>query len=283
MARYLVTGGAGFIGSHIVDALLAQGHSVRVIDNLSTGKKENLEHVKDRIELVVGDIRDRKVVESAVCGTEYIIHQAAIPSVPRSFKNPIETLSANTDGTLQLLEAAKKNNIRCFVYASSSSTYGKASPYGISKLLGEQYCVLYSRLYNLNTVCLRYFNVFGPRQNPNSQYAAVVPKFVNALRNGNSPTINGDGKQSRDFTFVRNVVLANLTIRTQGVYDIGCGKSTTVNKLFKLISDILRSKTQPQYGPSRPGDIRFSCAKINKTVFQPKVNLLEGLKLTINA
>lgn len=278
MANYLVTGGAGFIGSHIVDALVGAGHKVRVLDNFSTGKKENLEHILDRIELVIGDIRDIDIVGSAVNGVDCILHQAAIPSVPRSFQNPVETLSANGGGTLQLLIAARNSGVKCFVYASSSSVYGRSSPYGISKLLGEQYCLLYNRLYGLNTVCLRYFNVFGPRQDPNSQYAAVIPKFIDALRKDQSPTIYDDGGQSRDFTYVQNVVEANLSIHTPGVYDIGCGKSTTVNELFNIIRDLIGVKISATYGPPRPGDIRYSCAKID---YKPKIDLYEGLQLTI--
>lgn len=273
--NYLVTGGAGFIGSHIADALVEAGHRVRVLDNLSTGKRENL---NNKVELIVGDIRDSATVNSAVKDIDYILHQAAIPSVPRSFEDPVETLSVNSGGTLQLLIAAKDSGVKCFVYASSSSVYAKTSPYGVSKLLGEQYCLLYNRLYGLNTVCLRYFNVFGPRQNPNSQYAAVIPRFIYALRSGESPTIYGDGEQSRDFTYVQNVVEANLSIRTQGVYDIGCGKSTTINELFNMIRDLLGVKVSPKYGPPRPGDVRFSCAKIDS---KPRIDLYEGLQRTI--
>lgn len=273
--NYLVTGGAGFIGSHIADALVKAGHDVRVLDNLSTGKRENL---NNNAEFIIGDIRDSATVNSAVKGIDYILHQAAIPSVPRSFENPIETLSVNSGGTLQLLIAAKEEGIKCLVYASSSSVYGKASPYGISKLLGEQYCLLYNKLYGLNTVCLRYFNVFGPRQNPDSQYAAVILRFIHALRNNESPTIYGDGEQSRDFTYVGNVVEANLKIRIRGVYDIGCGRSTTINELFNIIRDMLDVDIPAKYGPPRPGDVRYSCAKKD---FESSINLYEGLQNTI--
>lgn len=281
MANYLVTGGAGFIGSHIVDALVNKGHKVRVLDNLLTGRKENLKNVLDRIELIIGDIRDANIVKFAVRGIDYILHQAAIPSVLRSFLNPIETLSVNSEGTLQLLTAAKEAKTRCFVYASSSSVYEPKSPYGVSKLLGEQYCLLFNRLYRLETICLRYFNVFGPRQNPDSQYAAVIPKFMHALRKGVSPTIYGDGNQSRDFTFVQNVVDANLTINRPGAYDIGCGKSTTVKELFNMLRDMIGVEISAVYGPARPGDIRFSCAKIDTSVYKPKIGLYEGLQITI--
>lgn len=288
-ANYLVTGGAGFIGSHIVDRLVKEGHRVRVLDNLSTGKKENLEQVKDKIELVVGDIRDFSLLKDAVAGIDYILHQAAVPSTVRSFENPVESLSVNAGGTLQLLIAAEQSNVKCFVYASSSSVYGNEnnfmpeSPYGTGKLLGEQYCMLYNRLYGLNTVCLRYFNIFGPRQNPNSQYAAVIPRFICALRNAKKPVIFGDGEQSRDFTFVENVVYANLTIRNPGIYDIGCGTSTSVNRLYNIIKDILDVDIPAEYATPRQGDIKYSCAKIDPKIYNPKINLLEGLKITIHA
>lgn len=288
MANYLVTGGAGFIGSNIVDALLSAGHKVRVLDNLSTGKKENLSHVLNKIEFIEGSIMDTNLVSSSVKDIDYILHQAAIPSVARSFDNPIDSLSVNSGGTLNMLNAAKEAGVKCFVYASSSSVYGDKkdfkpkSPYGVSKLLGERYCVLYNKLYGLNTVCLRYFNVFGKRQDPKSQYAAVVPKFIQALRNGKAPVIDGDGTQSRDFTFVGNVISANLNIRTSGVYDIGCGRETTVLDLFKEIKEILKSDINPNHGPPRPGDIKRSLAILNNEVYKPKVFLKEGLEKTIN-
>jgi nucleoside-diphosphate-sugar epimerase len=287
MAKYLVTGGAGFIGSHIVDALISKGENVRVLDNLSTGRKENIAHVLDKIDFIKGDITDAETVKSAVSDIDYVIHQAAIPSVPRSFKDPMESLFVNSGGTLQLLISAKENNVKCFTYASSSSVYGDKnnfqpkSPYGVSKLLGEQYCLLYNRLYGLNTVCLRYFNVFGPRQNPNSQYAAVIPKFLESLKNGIAPVIYGNGEQSRDFTFVQNVVEANLLIRKAGVYNIGCGKSTSLNVLYKMMSEMLGVNIPAKYDPPRPGDILYSCAKIDTTVYKPKVDLKEGMEHTI--
>lgn len=282
-ASYLVTGGAGFIGSHIVDALLKEGYKVRVLDNLSTGKKENLKHVLDRIEFIQADIRDESIVRSAVKDVDYILHQAAIPSVQRSFDNPYETLSVNAGGTLQLLTIAKDNGVKCFVYASSSSVYGKASPYGISKLLGEQYCMLYHRLYGLNTVCLRYFNVFGPRQDPNSQYSAVIPRFIHALKNNQPPIIYGDGKQSRDFTYITNVVNANLYIRKPGIYDIGCGRSTSINELLKMIMEIMGVNTKPIYAPPRKGDVRFSCANLNSPEYQPVIYIEEGLRMLLSS
>jgi nucleoside-diphosphate-sugar epimerase len=287
MSNYLVTGGAGFIGSHIVDALLKRGETVRVIDNLCTGRIENIEHVLKEIEFIKGDIRDREVAKKAVSGIDYVIHQAAIPSVPRSFQTPMDSVSVNSGGTLELLIAAKEEGVRCFTYASSSSVYGDKSnfqpksPYGVSKLLGEQYCVLYNRLYGLNTVCLRYFNVFGPRQNPNSQYAAVIPKFIQSLKDRISPVIYGDGTQSRDFTFVQNIVYANLNIQKTGVYAIGCGKSTSLNDLFKMIKEMVRADISPKYDPPRPGDILYSCAKIDESEYKPQFSLREGLEITI--
>ena len=288
METYLVTGGAGFIGSNIVDALVQQGHNVRVIDNLSTGSKNNIIHVLDKIDFIEGDIRDTAVVRSAADGVDYILHQAAIPSVPRSFEDPRSSLQVNGAGTLELLKAGVDNKVKCFVYASSSSVYGDKndfhpkSPYGVSKLLGEQYCLLYNKLYKLNTVCLRYYNVFGPRQNPDSQYAAVIPKFIKKMIQGESPVIYGDGKQSRDFTYVNNVVKANLSIRKSGVYNIACGRSTSLNELFSFIKDILRVSINPVYADARPGDIKFSCAEIDETIYKPDIYLKEGLILTIN-
>lgn len=288
MADYLVTGGAGFIGSHIVEALVSAGHKVRVLDNLSTGKKENLASVLGKIELIIGDIRDSAAVASAVSGVGHILHQAAIPSVARSFHNPKDILSVNCGGTLQLLTAARTAGVTRFVFASSSSVYGDQkdfrpkSPYGASKLLGEQYCLLYGRLYGLNTVCLRYFNVFGARQDPNSRYAAVVPLFIDLLKKGQQPVIDGDGEQSRDFTYVNNVVKANLTIQNPGVYDIGCGRKSTVNELYRTITKILNINIDAAYGPPRPGDILTSRAVIDGTVYQPEYFLEDGLRMVLN-
>ncbi len=289
MADYLVTGGAGFIGSHIVEALVADGHKVRVLDNLSTGKKENLSSVLDRRELIIGDIRDSEVVEEAVARVGHILHQAAIPSVARSFHNPEETLSVNCGGTLQLLAAARGAGDIRFIFASSSSVYGDRndfkpkSPYGASKLLGEQYCLLYHRLYGLNTVCLRYFNVFGARQDPDTQYAAVVPLFIKLLKTGQQPVIDGDGGQSRDFTYVKNVVKANLTINKPGVYDIGCGREKTVSELCRTIKEILDVDIDPVYGPPRPGDIRSSRAVIDESVYQPDYFMEQGLRILLGS
>jgi len=245
---YLVTGGAGFIGSHLVEELVKQGQRVRVIDNLSTGKKENIKPFLGEIEFVEGDIRDLELVRAAMDGVEYVLHQAAVPSVPRSVKDPLTSNSVNVEGTLNILVAARDADVKRVVYASSSSVYGDTpvlpkhedmkqeprSPYAVSKLTGELYCQVFYYVYGLETVVLRYFNVFGPQQDPKSQYAAVVPKFITALLHGESPTIFGDGEQSRDFTYIENVVAANL-LATKApdvageVFNIAYGERITVN------------------------------------------------------
>ena len=302
MANYLVTGGAGFIGSHIVAALVARGDMVRVLDDLVTGNENNLAGVKDKIEFIAGDIRDPQKVADAVVNIDYVIHQAALPSVVRSFLEPAESLSVNTGGTLQMLTASVNAKVKTFVYASSSSVYGDGgfplrtedmptsplSPYAEGKLLGEQYCVLFKRLYGLNTIALRYFNVFGPRQNPKSMYAAVIPKFVSALMKGEEAVIYGDGTQTRDFTYVANVVAANLkaaAAKDGSIYNIACGQETDLNALYKQISQILNSDKNPKHEASRPGDVYRSCARVDKATtelgYQPEVTLAAGLEKTI--
>ncbi len=297
--NYLVTGGAGFIGSHIVAALTARGDRVRILDNFSTGKEKN---IIAGAEVVKGDIRDEKTVFASLRDIDYVIHQAALPSVARSFLDPYESVSVNAGGTLQLLSAARQAKVKAFVYASSSSVYGDSdasvrkeemppqplSPYASGKLLGEQYCILFRRLYGLNTIALRYFNVFGPRQDPNSQYSAVIPRFIQALRRGGPVTIYGDGTQVRDFTYVGNVVSANLkavAAREGSFYNIGCGKPTDVNMLAKTIEEILGTSYGAKYDASRPGDVYRSCADISKgreeLGYLPEVDLEEGLKRTI--
>ena len=234
MTNYLVTGGAGFIGSHIVQTLVRDGEDVRVLDNLSTGSRSNLAGIADKIDLVEGDIRSYHIALEAMDGVDYVIHQAALPSVPRSVRDPITSADVNIMGTLTILHAARQAGVRRVVIASSSSVYGDnpalpkqedmcprpLSPYAVSKLSGEQYCQTFWRVYGLETVALRYFNVFGPRQNPDSQYAAVIPKFITAILAGDVLTVHGDGTQSRDFTYVDNVVRANLL----GVYRTGCAR-----------------------------------------------------------
>jgi len=283
MANYLVTGGAGFIGSHIVEELINRGENVRVLDNFSTGRRENIQPFLDKIELIEGDIRSYHIVRQAVNGIDFILHQAALPSVPRSIKDPITTNEVNVVGTLHILDAAKEAGVKRVVFASSSSIYGNSevlpkredmppnplSPYANSKLAAENYCRIFASIYGLETVCLRYFNVFGPRQDPNSQYSAVIPKFIQMIKNDKRPIIYGDGEASRDFTYVSNVVNANILAciakdAVGEVYNIACGKSITINQLVKKIADILGKKSEPVYEDPRPGDVKHSYASIIK-------------------
>jgi len=306
MARYLVTGGAGFIGSHIVEELLKRGEEVRIIDNLSTGKIDNIKDFLSEVEFLEADLRDINKVREAVEGVDYVLHQAAIPSVPRSIADPISSNSANVDGTLNLLFAAKEAKIKRVVIASSSSVYGDSqilpkseeftpnpiSPYAVTKLVEELYALVFYRIYGLETVSLRYFNVFGPRQDPTSQYAAVIPRFITKMLKGESPVIFGDGKQSRDFTYVKNVVEANLVASISDkvghgeVINIACGESITLNQLVDRINEILGTDIKPIYTEPRPGDVRHSLASINKAKellgYTVKVSFLDGLKETIN-
>ena len=306
---YLVTGGAGFIGSHIVERLVQEGQHVRVIDNLSTGKRKNIEPFLEKIEFIEGDVRDLELVRKAMDGVDYVLHQAAVPSVPRSVKDPLTTNAVNVEGTLNILIAARDAGVKRVVYASSSSVYGDTptlpkqegmkpqprSPYAVSKLAGEFYCQVFYHVYGLETVVLRYFNVFGPRQDPESQYAAVVPKFITALLRNEPPTIFGDGEQSRDFTYVENVVEANL-LATQAkgtdvagqVFNIACGTRITINKLAQMLAEIIGvdPELEPHYAPPRPGDVRHSLADISKGQeflgYHVKVDLFEGLKRTVD-
>ncbi len=302
--KYLVTGGAGFIGSNISIELVKRGEQVRIIDNFSTGFRSNLADIKNSIELIDGDIRDFWTVREAVEGVDYILHQAALPSVPRSIENPLTSNSVNIDGTLNLLEAARQANVRRFVMASSSAIYGDTpilpkheemkrnplSPYAVNKLADEEYCRIYFQLYGLETVCLRYFNIFGPRQDPNSQYSAVIPKFINALQSGKSPIVFGNGEQSRDFTFVANAVEANLLALVSeqapgNNYNIACGGQYTLNRLLDELRDIIGVDTKAQYNPPRKGDIVHSFADISKAKndigYKPKVGFREGLQKTV--
>lgn len=304
MKAYRVTGGAGFIGSHLAEELVRRGHRVRVLDNFLTGKRDNLETFGDKIELLEGDIRDLETCKKAVQGMDFVLHQAALPSIPRSIENPILTNEINVNGTLNILWAALGAKIKRLVYASSSSVYGNntelpkredmpclpISPYGISKLVGEQYCQIFSRLYGLPTVRLRYFNVFGPRQDPLSQYAAVIPQFITWTIRGKPPTIFGDGEQSRDFTFVANVVEANiLAAEASGVsgevFNIACGQRITVNSLVVRIREALGSKVNPRYSDPRPGEILHSYADIAKAErllnYRVSYPLVDGLQKTV--
>lgn len=302
--KVLVTGGAGFIGSHLVKSLTERGDRVRVIDDFSTGRRENLAEVNAEIDLFRGDIRDRKLLKKALAGVEAVLHQAALPSVPRSFADPVGTTAVNIGGTLALLEACRQSGVKRFVFASSSSIYGGSpvspkveslppaplSPYAVSKLAGENYCRLYHQTYGLTAISLRYFNVFGPGQRPDSQYAAVLPRFITAVLKEKSPTIHGDGKQSRDFTFVDNVVRANLLALSAGetagghVCNVACGRTTDLLEVIGLLEEFSGRKIEPRFDPPRPGDVKHSLAAIEKANnllgYQPRVDFSEGLKRT---
>jgi len=304
MSEYLVTGGAGFIGSNLVMKLLSLGHRVRVLDNFATGRRENILPFIDKIQLIEGDLRSYHTVREAVSGMDFILHQGALPSVPRSVKDPITTNEVNVSGTLNVLDAARDAKVKRVVFASSSSIYGDSeilpkketllpnpiSPYATSKLAAEKYCQVFYRAYGLETVCLRYFNVFGPRQDPTSQYSAVIPKFITAALAGKPVTIYGDGEQSRDFTYVDNVVAANLMACEKDeiggmVMNIACNERITLNQVVSYLRQILNKEIQVQYLPPRIGDIRHSYADItlasNRLGYQPTVYFADGLRKTI--
>jgi UDP-N-acetylglucosamine 4-epimerase len=305
MNSFLVTGGAGFIGSHIVEELVGRGARVRVLDNFITGKRENIAPFLDRIELIEGDIRELETCRRAVRDIDYVLHQAALPSVPRSLEEPILVNEINVTGTLTLLWASLGAKIRRFVFASSSSVYGDdprlpqqegsegrpLSPYALSKLIGENYCRLFYHVYGLETVALRYFNIFGPRQDPFSQYAAAIPLFVTSLFSGERPRIFGDGEQSRDFTYVANAVEANLRAAEApaaalgSAFNIACGERTTVNAVVKEINRLAGNLIEPIHVDPRPGDIRHSFADISRarTIlrFEPRVDFRAGLETTL--
>ncbi len=282
MAVCLVTGGAGFIGSHLVDALVAAGHIVRVLDNFSTGSLANLVQVQDQIEIIRGDVTDIEVVAEAVKGVELVFHQAALVSVPRSVADPLATHQVCATGTLQVLMASQGGHVRRVIYAASSSAYGNASklplretdsphplsPYAVAKLAGEQYCSAFTHVYGLETVRLRYFNVFGPRQSPSGPYSAVIPLFLEAMADGRNPRIHGDGLQSRDFTYVDDIVQANLLAaevpRVAGkIYNIASGRRTSLLDLVENINKILGTQIKAIHDKPRPGDIRHSQADIS--------------------
>ncbi|MGB8648195.1 MAG: SDR family oxidoreductase [Anaerolineae bacterium] len=304
MGKYLVTGGAGFIGSHLVEALVARGDSVRVLDNLATGFRENLAVIADRIEWIEGDVRDEDTVRAALRDVEVVYHEAALPSVPRSVKNPLDSNSANITGTLNVLTVARDNGVRRFIMASSSSVYGKnpalpkqetmptapLSPYAVTKVAGEMYARVFSELYGLTTVCLRYFNVFGPRQDPTTQYAGAIAKFMTCALRGEPFPVYGDGEQSRDFTFIENVVRANLLaaaapIDGHAVMNIACGEQTTLNQIIALLNELTSQRLPTHYSPPRAGDVRHSLAAIDcaRTLlgYQPHITLREGLERTL--
>ncbi len=305
MAKYLVTGGAGFIGSNIVEELVKRGEKIRVLDNFSTGSKKNLAPFVSNIELVEGDIRDKKMLSKVLRGIDYVIHQAALRSVAKSVEDPFATNDVNVFGTLNLLVAAKEAKIKRVVYASSSSAYGDVkrfpqketdkpipiSPYGVSKLAAENYCITFAKTFGLETVSLRYFNVFGPRQNPESKYSAAIPAILVKMLKNECPIAEWDGKQSRDFTFVANVVQANLRAcivpKISGeVFNIACNTTTSILDIIREANKVLGLKLKPVYGPKRSGDVRKTYADISKmkNVLGVKriVGFEEGLKKTID-
>jgi nucleoside-diphosphate-sugar epimerase len=300
----LVTGGAGFIGSALVRALLARGDRVRVIDNFFSGKRENLEEVADDVEIVEGDIRDGGALGRALESVEIVFHQAAIASVPRSLVDPIASHEVNASGTLDLLAAARRAGVRRLIYAASSSAYGDTptlpkvesmrpaplSPYAVSKLAGEHYCQVFAGAYGLETVCLRYFNVFGPRQDPASEYAAVIPRFVTAALAREGVTIYGDGTQSRDFCYIDNTVEANLAAsvapKVSGrVFNVACGLATTLNDVVAIVGQIVGHAVEVTYGPGRIGDVRHSLADIGAARealgYRAAVSFRQGLERTV--
>lgn len=304
MARYLVTGGAGFIGSNIAEALVKRGEEVVVFDNLTTGYEKNIAHLRGALRFIEGDIRDAGAVRGAMAGVDYVLHEAALASVPRSIEDPVLVTDVNVGGTLVVLEEARRANVKRVVYAASSSAYGDSetlpkiesmmpkplSPYGASKLAGEYYCAVYACVYGLSTLSLRYFNVFGPRQDPKSQYAAVVPIFITDLLAGRRPTIFGDGEQSRDFTFIENVVEANIRASrceaAQGqTINVACGTHYTLNELFAEIQRIVGSSLAPAYAESRVGDVKHSHADISAAGsligYSVSVPFAEGLRRAI--
>jgi nucleoside-diphosphate-sugar epimerase len=304
MSVYLVTGGAGFIGSNIVEELVRRGERVRILDNFSTGRMENVASFQEDIELIEGDLRHLDTVRQATEGVDYILHQGAIPSVPKSIDNPLDTDESNVRGTLNLLVAARDSGVKRVMYASSSAVYGDTptlpkteemkpaplSPYAVSKLAGEHYCQVFCQVYGLETVALRYFNVFGPRQDPTSQYAAVIPKFVTAMLRGERPVIYGDGEQSRDFGYVTNVVQANLLAATAPgvggqVFNIACGQRYNLLELVATINRILGTDITPVHTSPRVGDIRHSLADIVRARemlgYQVEVEFEAGLRRLI--
>jgi nucleoside-diphosphate-sugar epimerase len=304
--KALVTGGGGFIGSNLVRRLLELGHEVRVLDNFSTGNRRNLVDVADEIEVVEGELRSYERVHNATRGVEVVFHQGALPSVPRSVQDPLTTGAVNVEGTLNVLLAARDEGVRRVVYASSSSVYGNTgtlprvetqfpdpiSPYAVTKLAGERYCVSFARVYGLETVTLRYFNVFGPNQDPTSQYAAVVPRFIAAIDAGEPVPIYGDGNQSRDFTYVDNVVEANVLAAdaaeaSGAVLNVATGQSRSVNALADTIGDVLGKPVEREYLPPRAGDVRDSWADVAAAQsvlgWEARIGLDEGLRLTAEA
>ncbi|GCE03731.1 SDR family oxidoreductase [Dictyobacter aurantiacus] len=308
-ARYLVTGGAGFIGSHITATLLKQGENVRVLDNFATGRESNLqafEELPGNVEIVRADIRDLAAVAQATQGVEVVFHQAALASVPRSIADPVSSLEVNVNGTQNVLIAARDAGARRVVFASSSSVYGNTptlpkhegmpgspmSPYAVHKLTGELLCSVFYNIYGLETVTLRYFNVFGPRQDPKSEYAAVIPRFLTSLLNQEQPIVFGDGEQTRDFTFVANVVQANLKAATAPdavgqAMNIGCGERVSLNEVLRIAGELLQTTPDASYRDPRAGDVRDSLADISKAQrllgYDPSIKFAEGLSQTLES
>ena len=304
MPLALVTGGAGFIGSHLVEGLLARDYKVRVLDNFSTGRRDNLANVLTKVELLEGSVANLTTARSAMRNVDVVFHEAALPSVPRSVKNPLESNEVNITGTLNILLAARDAGVKRVVYAASSSAYGNQptlpkvetmtpdplSPYAIGKLAGEMYARAFTQLYGLSTVSLRYFNVFGPRQDPTTQYAGVIAKFMTCAIEGKPYPVYGDGEQSRDFTYVENVVEANILaaerpIEGAPLINIAYGERTTLNQIIKILNELTGQKLSADYGPERAGDVKHSHADVTlagKLIgYEPMVNLREGLKRTL--
>jgi nucleoside-diphosphate-sugar epimerase len=307
MPTHLVTGGAGFIGSSIAEKLLEAGETVRIIDDLSTGRRQNLEALRGRVEVFEATICDPEAVARAMRGVDVVFHEAAIPSVARSVENPAASMMANVQGTTLVLEAARHAGVKRLVYAASSSAYGNTptlpkietmtpaplSPYAVSKLAGELLLRVYAHVHKMETISLRYFNVFGPRQDPNSQYAAVIPNFITAALTGRRPVVHGDGEQTRDFCFIENTVAANLLAASctkplaGEVVNIACGDRTSLNALLRLIAEETGTKLDPEYRATRAGDVRDSLADVSAARaligYEPKVQIREGLRRTIAA
>ncbi len=305
MSLYLVTGGAGFIGSAIAEYLVQQGENVRILDDFSTGSRENIQSFVDRVELVRGCVCDPELVKEVMKGVDYCLHQAALPSIPRSIAFPLRTSRVNVDGTLQVLKAARDAGVKRFVFASSSSIYGDMtelpkkedmfprpkSPYAVGKMAAESYVRIFYEIYGLETVSLRYFNVFGPRQDPDSQYAAVIPLFVLAALDGRRPIVHGNGEQSRDFCYIENIVQANMAAvkapkeALGKTFNIACNRATTVNEVLRCIEEDLGCRLNPEHIDSRPGDIRHSLASIDAArkylSYEPAVHTEEGLQRII--
>lgn len=304
MTRFLVTGGAGFIGSNIVKKLAEeQQGEIRVVDNLSTGKRDNLASLLEKVDFQVGDIRDMEFINEQMKDVDIVFHEAAIPSVERSIKDPLATNDSNIQGTLNVLLAAKENGIKRLVYASSSAVYGDSltlpkredmpvnplSPYSLTKYAGERYCQLFFQLYGLETVCLRYFNVFGPNQDAGSHYAAVIPRFIAAIMDSRPITIYGDGEQTRDFSYIDNVVTANILAASASygigdIFNISCGYRITVNQLAHFLMDVLDNKVQVAYEDARAGEVKHSLADISRAEknlgYSPAVDVWEGLRIS---